>query len=188
MSARALRVCAIAALALALVQAPGRTAPTIVGRVIAGGATPATGASGSGRVLIGTVGQPAVGASAELNGHLCLGFWCFGGVRIVSVEGPPGTHGLPTSLEFGRPAPNPAPGAVSFALALPRAADVGVSVLDVGGRVVGSMHAGRLDAGRYRLEWDGTDGEGRASPAGVYFARLVIDGRPAALHRVVRIR
>jgi hypothetical protein len=188
MSARAIGVCVAAALCFALTPVPGRAAATVRGKVLSGGATPASGATGSGRVLVGTVGQPAVGASAELNGHLCLGFWCFGGVRIVSVEEDPRDPGLPTALAFGVPVPNPARGAVALRLALPRAADVRVSVLDVEGRVVGSMHAGRLDPGRYRLEWDGTDGEGRVSPSGVYFARLTIDGSAMGQRRIVRLR
>ncbi|HET9328012.1 MAG TPA: FlgD immunoglobulin-like domain containing protein [Candidatus Eisenbacteria bacterium] len=138
--------------------------------------------------MVGTVGQPAVGRTVDLNNSGCLGYWCFGGVRVVAVEKDPIDEGLPTVFALGAPFPNPTAGKVMFALGLPRAAEVRISVLDVEGRSVGSMRAGSLDAGRYRLEWDGTDGNGRVSPAGVYFARLLVDGRPVAQRRIVRLR
>ena len=77
---------------------------------------------------------------------------------------------------------------MAMSLSLPKAADVRVQVYDVTGRVVGEMHAGRLDPGTYRLEWDGTDGEGHASGPGVYFASLQVDGRLVTQHRLVRLR
>ena len=165
-------------------------AQTVVlrGGVVGAGATPVTGLSGSGVVMVGTVGQAAIGRSVDLNSNVCLGFWCFGGVRVVAIEEDPIEDGLPTAIALGPPSPNPTSGRVTFALALPAAADVRVHVIDVEGRMVGSMHAGHLDAGRYRLEWDGTDGNGRVSAAGVYFARLFVDGRPIGQRRIVRLR
>ena len=45
-------------------------------------------------------------------------------------------------------------------------------LLDTRGRVVRRFTAGPQPAGRYRFEWDGRDGAGRALAAGVYFVRL----------------
>ncbi len=158
------------------------------GNVFSNGGTPVGGLTGTGKVLNGAAGQAAVGRSAGSNKDLCHGFWCFGGVQIVGVEdGPGGTH-APAVLEFGLPSPNPMRDRMRVSLSLPKAGDVRVDVYDVQGRVVGAMHAGQLDPGVYQLEWNGTDGEGHVSGAGVYFARLQVDGRVIAQRRFVRLR
>jgi hypothetical protein len=129
-----------------------------------------------------------VGLAANTSKDLCSGFWCFGGVRVLAVDnGPPGA-GLPKALSFGRPSPNPMRERMTLSLALPKAAEVRVGILDVSGRAVGEMHAGRLDAGTYELAWDGTDGEGHAGGPGVYFATLVVDGATVRTQRFVRLR
>lgn len=59
---------------------------------------------------------------------------------------------------------------VSFALNLPTAADVDVTLYDVRGREVASLYEGALGAGRHTLASPGN----RAAASGVYFARAVI--------------
>jgi hypothetical protein len=94
----------------------------------------------------------------------------------------PGASGgdLPTRLWFGPVAPNPSAGRVTFRVELPRAATVRIAILDIGGRLVGEIREQR-DAGRHLLGWGGE----RAWPAGVYLARLEVDGRPAGVRRMV---
>ena len=170
-----------------IVPTSATAASVIAGSVLGNGATPAGGMTGATHAILGTVGQPVVGLSAGAATDLCEGFWCFGGVHLLSVEGPAGAA-APAALEFGRPSPNPMRDRMTLVLALPRIADARVRIVDVAGRAVGEMHAGRLDAGTYRLEWDGTDGEGHASGPGVYFAALQVDGRLVRVQRFVRLR
>jgi hypothetical protein len=176
------------AVTLAAAAASAHAATTVTGAVIGNGATPSAGATGGTKVLRGTAGQTAVGLSANAVKDLCSGFWCFGGVRVLSVDGGLPGQSSPAALAFGLPQPNPMTDRVTLSLALPKTAQVRVLVFDVSGRTVGAMHAGRLDPGTYRLEWDGTDGEGHAAGAGVYFARLEVDGRAVAGRRLVRVR
>lgn len=72
---------------------------------------------------------------------------------------------------------------MSFALALPKAAEVRLVIFDVRGRQVAEPVRDRLDPGRYRLQWDAPGGV--REHAGVYFARLLIDGRVEGERRVV---
>ena len=162
--------------------APARGADVVSGFVIGnGGAT----CSGANNMVQGTVGQPVVGASGGGAWSLCHGFWCFGGVRVVAVdEQPPGAE-LPKELAFGPPAPNPSPGDVRFALALPREARVDLRVLDIQGREVRAIEAGRRAAGYATLRWDGRDAAGARVPAGVYFARLFVEERLVGVKRIV---
>lgn len=184
-SALVASVLAVPALSASVI--PAAAAPNLRSGVLGNGATPSAGVSAAGTVLNGTAGQAAVGNAGGASNGLCHGFWCNAGVHITGVEAPPG-GGLPTRLEFSVPAPNPAFGRVRFRLALPHAADVRVDVFDVQGRAVGAMRAGKLDAGVYPLEWDGTDGDGHASGAGVFFTQLRIDGRLVAQRRFVMLR
>lgn len=70
-------------------------------------------------------------------------------------------------------APNPAIGTVHVDFALPVAAAVEVTVLDVQGRVAAQLANGTYEAGRHSLTWNA---DGHAA-AGVYFARDRTAGR-----------
>jgi hypothetical protein len=74
-------------------------------------------------------------------------------------------------------APNPfnALSAVSFAL--PNSGVASLKVYDVSGRLVRTLQQGPLAAGRHVRVWNRTTDDGAVAPAGVYFARLEINGR-----------
>ncbi|MGH7726030.1 MAG: FlgD immunoglobulin-like domain containing protein [Candidatus Eiseniibacteriota bacterium] len=161
-------------------------ATLLKGSVLGNGAMPAEGATGGGRILYGTVGQAAVGASGSSVWILCHGYWCFGGVRVISVDGPPELVNVPKALAFGLPMPNPAPRGVSFSLALPEAATVDLAIYDVQGRLV-QRAVGDMEAGWHTLRWDGTDNAGRTTSTGVYFARLRVDEKILPTRQIIRV-
>jgi len=84
--------------------------------------------------------------------------------------------------------PNPSRGPVSwsFSLELPAATAL-LEVFDSGGRRVRVLHRGPATAGLTRAQWDGSDEDGRALPAGVYLGRLAVDGHAVATLRQVRL-
>jgi flagellar hook assembly protein FlgD len=85
------------------------------------------------------------------------------------------------------PVPQPSSGVQELAVFVPRASSLVVSVHDVAGRRVRSLHEGPAAAGRGRYLWDGTDEAGIPVAAGVYFFRVRgADGLATA--RSVRIR
>ncbi|MFO7675262.1 MAG: FlgD immunoglobulin-like domain containing protein, partial [bacterium] len=49
-------------------------------------------------------------------------------------------------------------------------------VYDAGGRLVRTLSSGRQKPGAYVVTWDGSDGQGRAVPNGIYFYRLDAPG------------
>lgn len=73
---------------------------------------------------------------------------------------------LPQSLAFSRAGAEPGP-VLAFGVALPRASDVTISLIDVQGRVNERMHASPLAAGRHVVRLTGAN----ALP-GIYWARL----------------
>ncbi|MBI5711513.1 MAG: hypothetical protein HZC42_14605 [Candidatus Eisenbacteria bacterium] len=112
-----------------------------------------------------------------------LYFFCYfhepvmGGTLIVHQDaGVPG-GAPPAAAAFSRlPAPNPARGAMTFAIALPREEQVEITVLDLAGRRVATLARDRLAAGEHAFTWDGAAGAGARAPAGQYRVRLRAGG------------
>ncbi len=173
----------LACLVSAGVALPAFAASQIRTSVVASGGDRSAGAA---RRLHGSAGQGATGVSGNATHVLRHGYWNQGGLAVVDVPVQPGPV-MPRTLAFGAPAPNPSRGATTFALSLPRAAGVEVAVFDLGGRRVRTLAAGTHDAGEHAIGWDGRDAGGQPAPAGLYFARAVVDGRALAERRVVRI-
>jgi len=74
------------------------------------------------------------------------------------------------------PHPNPARGTVQFRITLPEEAEVHMEIFDVAGRLIAGLRSRSQAAGPIVMEWEGRDSAGRASPPGVYFARLLVRG------------
>jgi hypothetical protein len=70
------------------------------------------------------------------------------------------------------PSPQPARGAQTLEVVAIRPVELEVSVYDVAGRRVRALHRGPIPAGTTSLVWDGTGGDGRHVPAGVYLLRI----------------
>jgi hypothetical protein len=109
------------------------------------------------------------------------------GDSLVYVATPEGLRILPTQCQGLEPSglgaspaaagalrlsayPEPASRRTTIRLTLPDRGRVRVTLHDVAGRVVRSLYDGVLGAGLHNLSWDGTDGGGRAVPAGIYLA------------------
>lgn len=95
-------------------------------------------------------------------------------VQVVLPNTAVETRAERLALSIARP--NPARGAVSFALELPAPAEVGFAVLDVQGREVWSEPGRPLPAGTHALRWDGRDRAGNPPPPGLYLARVRVAG------------
>jgi len=83
-----------------------------------------------------------------------------------------GSGGVPAPFAFTS-APNPfgPEGGTRVSLVLPAAGPVEVAVFDVTGRPVRNLFVGRVPDRELSLNWDGTDDNGQAVGAGVYFCR-----------------
>jgi hypothetical protein len=77
-----------------------------------------------------------------------------------------------TRVELGAPRPNPFQRTTSFRLSLPQPARVELTMHDLFGRRVATLLHGQVSAGHRDVPWDGA-----GLRDGIYFARLVIDGR-----------
>ena len=94
-----------------------------------------------------------------------------------------GAGAIPTAVRDASPpafamsefAPNPSSGRATTQLSLDRESDVTLQIYDAAGRLI-SASRGSFATGTHQLEFDGTDGNGRRLPSGVYFARVTADG------------
>jgi flagellar hook assembly protein FlgD len=68
--------------------------------------------------------------------------------------------------------PNPFETSTTISFHLAQAGPVTLAVYGVDGRKVRTLASGRWQAGVHPVSWDGRDGDGRATAAGVYFVRL----------------
>ena len=85
---------------------------------------------------------------------------------------------------MSEPSPNPSSRAVSFALDLPQASAVDLSVYDMQGRrVYTESHS--LPAGRSSVSWSGLDANRQRVGTGMYFVRAQV-GSVVMVRRVVR--
>jgi len=99
-------------------------------------------------------------------------------------------------LDDGRAAiavtPNPAGGAATVLLSLPRSAreaqlPVAVSIYDARGRVVANLQASAGGSARVKITWDGRTSSGDRAPSGIYFLEASC-GAAAARTKVVVLR
>lgn len=102
-------------------------------------------------------------------------------------DGPPLAAGR---VEFAPIAPNPAraSGRARLWFGIPAdlaGKDYELAVYDLTGRRVKTVDTGQTKAGRFTLEWDLRDEQGRAVQGGVYFARFTAGGKSASRKLVI---
>ena len=74
--------------------------------------------------------------------------------------------------------PNPTSGSTTISFDIPdHSGAVHLFIYNVRGQLVRTVLDGPLDRGRHEESWDGNDDRGAAVASGVYFARLMVDGR-----------
>jgi hypothetical protein len=83
--------------------------------------------------------------------------------------------------------PNPFGRTMSFAVTMAHDGDLEVSIHDVSGRVVTSLHHGALAAGPHSFTWDGTRADGTRAANGIYFYRARANGQMVS-SKVVLVR
>jgi hypothetical protein len=97
----------------------------------------------------------------------------------IAIDAPPELpNGKPRIAAF----PNPFAGRASLTVEGPATGEAVVEIFDALGRRLGRMELGRLDPGPNTLAWPAD-----AGAPGLRFVRLLVDGRPVAATKVVRI-
>ncbi|MCA9759366.1 MAG: T9SS type A sorting domain-containing protein, partial [Candidatus Eisenbacteria bacterium] len=108
------------------------------------------------------------------------------GLRTYRIADRFATDLAAPGLASAQAIPNPFRGWTKVEFELPSSGTTRVSVHDVSGREVRTLHEGQADAGRHDVYWNGLDSEGHAVPAGMYWIRVSGQGANAS-GQVVRI-
>lgn len=77
-----------------------------------------------------------------------------------------------SSTSLSPPSPNPTALGATIGFRIPRPEFVRVSILDVTGRAIRTVHEGMLPSGEHSLQWDGLTKTGTKVPPGVYLVSL----------------
>jgi hypothetical protein len=113
--------------------------------------------------------------------------WNIDDVEILGIpESGPGDV-LPRILSLGPAVPNPATASTSVRLDLPAPGRVSMSVYDMCGRLVRTLHDGWMIQGSHAVTWDGDGEAGAPLSTGVYFLRAE-RGTASAVTKVVLLR
>ncbi|MCI0453084.1 MAG: T9SS type A sorting domain-containing protein, partial [Candidatus Latescibacteria bacterium] len=75
--------------------------------------------------------------------------------------------------ELAQNYPNPFNPTTTISFSLAQAADASLSIYDVRGALVKTLHNGRKERGIHRIVWDGTSNSAQRVASGVYFYKLV---------------
>ena len=84
--------------------------------------------------------------------------------------------------------PNPFNPSTTIRYRLESAGQVQIDIVSVDGARVRRLEGGRREAGDHALEWHGETDGGTRSASGVYFYRLIVDGRVADSARMVLVQ
>ena len=103
----------------------------------------------------------------------------------IELERDTGVEEVPSTISLS--VASPARGECSMAIAGPAGTEVTVRLYDVSGRLVATIHEGKLPEGGTNVVWDGADSAGNRAASGVYFVRAEADGQ-FATSKVVYIR
>jgi hypothetical protein len=79
------------------------------------------------------------------------------------------------SFGLGPVSPNPTSKGTVISFNAPKASRVSLSIFNVNGQLVRTVHDGQVDAGTHSVAWDGNDSNGARVARGVYFCRMNAD-------------
>jgi len=101
-----------------------------------------------------------------------------GGNREVTMDATTGIipKPIPLTTTLSGAVPNPVRGSATIVFGLAQGGPTEVTLYSVDGRRVRTLARGFLEAGEYRMDWDGRDDTGRALAPGAYFVRLTAPG------------
>ncbi len=85
------------------------------------------------------------------------------------------TDNLPTDFSLEQNYPNPFNPSTTFDFSLPKQSLVKIDIFNVLGQKIKTLADGEYEAGKYSVNWDGTDNNGSSAATGIYFYKMNAD-------------
>jgi hypothetical protein len=126
-------------------------------------------------------GLPEILASFEGNATALYDY-------VGAGAAPPTEQMLPSATRLLPAHPNPFNPSTAIPFALDSPGHVELELIDVQGRLIRRLVAGRLDAGSHEITWDGRDANGRPVASGQYFYTLIVGGAVIDKSRAVILK
>jgi photosystem II stability/assembly factor-like uncharacterized protein len=95
---------------------------------------------------------------------------------------------VPQDFALEQNYPNPFNPTTTIPVALPKAAQIKVTIYNILGKVIQVVYNGMAETGRHYLPWNGTDMSGKRVASGLYFYRLEIEGRQGYTKKMVLMK
>ncbi len=96
-----------------------------------------------------------------------------------SMPGGGGHSDIPKATQFrwalGQNMPNPVASMTEIRFEVARSSDISIKVYNAMGQLVRTLRDGRVQPGRYSVQWDGTNASGEKVSSGVYFYKMDAD-------------
>jgi len=89
---------------------------------------------------------------------------------------PGGRRTVPTDFILSANYPNPFNNTTTIEVGLKKAAVLNITIYNIRGMHVRTLHTGSLSAGTHFFSWDGTNDSGRIVASGVYLYRMTVPG------------
>jgi len=134
---------------------------------------------------------PATGGTLEGS----VTFESNGGDLVIDLEGQ--AQGVnvserestvPAQFALDQNFPNPFNAETVIPYALPRNAPVRIAIYNIYGRQVRAFNVGEQQAGWHQVTWNGIDDHGKSVATGIYFYRLLVDGRSLDLRKMLYLK
>lgn len=103
-------------------------------------------------------------------------------IGIINIS-----YEVPEKFELTQNYPNPFNPSTKFKFSLPKESDVTIAVFDITGRLVKVLAKDKFTAGKYEVDWDGTNDVKAKVASGVYFYRIVA-GNYSDVKKMVLVR
>ncbi|MDZ4122170.1 MAG: FlgD immunoglobulin-like domain containing protein, partial [Candidatus Cloacimonadaceae bacterium] len=97
------------------------------------------------------------------------------------------TH-APQPASFGLTSyPNPFNPSATISFIAPKAGKMKLSIYNIKGQKVRSIHDGSISSGHHSFTWNGVNESGAMAGSGVYFVRIEMDGK-SQTHKMVMVK
>jgi hypothetical protein len=93
-------------------------------------------------------------------------------VAVGVDDNKPFNRTLPVNPTLSQNYPNPFNPSTSAEYTLPKPSSVSINVYNVNGELVQNLFNGKMNSGKYRVEWDGKDSNGNETVSGMYLLQM----------------